>query len=134
MFLGLLNKGTKDLFLELSIHAALANRVLATEEEEIILQYCNEMNIPMKEIKKTMDEETLVSKLSNDILMVEKRIVIIEIVALVLADEVYDEEEKDFLNRLVKSMGLDAKALEEASNLVKRFNNIFEEMNNFINK
>lgn len=134
MFLGLLNKGTKDLFLELSIHTALANRVLATEEEEIILQYCNEMNIPMKEIKKTMDEETLVSKLSNDISIVEKRIVIIEIVALVLADEVYDEEEKDFLIKLVKSMGLDAKDLEEASNLVKRFNNIFEEMNNFINK
>lgn len=134
MFLGLLNKGTKDLFLELSIHTALANRVLATEEEEIILQYCNEMNIPMKEIKKTMDEETLVFKLSNDISMVEKRIVIIEIVALVLADEVYDEEEKEFLSRLIKSMGLDVKDLEEASNLVNRFNSVFEEMNNYINK
>lgn len=46
MLLNALQEKNRELFLEVCVHAAMANKVLEKEEQEMIFAYCREMNIP----------------------------------------------------------------------------------------
>lgn len=53
--------------------------------------------------------------------------------ALIMADSVYDLDEKKFMEDIIKKLDISDEVLEEAINLVNKFNLIFNDMIGFIN-
>ena len=99
MYLNKLNNEQKELFLDLSIHAAMSNNIFTDEEKVTVRQYCAEMNIAERYEAKLSNDEVL-EKLSAISTKQEMRIVFMEITALVLSDNIFDEQEQAFVKKV----------------------------------
>ena len=106
MFLNQLNESNKENFLKLCVYASLANGVFAKEEKDTLYAYCREMDVEehipetaetLEEIIKTINENTQKS---------EKNIIILEILALVKSDNIFDDKEQEFMKEVVNGLGL----------------------------
>ena len=124
MFLNYLQEKNKEKFLKLCVLAALSNEVFEKEEEDIIDAYCREMNIQvhLPEVKETM--ENLVEDILNNTTSVERNIMILEILALVHSDGVYDEDERRFMETLVKDFGISEEYLSELKKLLDQYTEV----------
>lgn len=100
MYLNRLNEEQKDLFIDLCIHAALANDKFVDEEKELINVYCDEMNITSVRYEANRSLDEVVEKLIGISTKEELRIIILEITALMISDKVYDEAERKFMKDL----------------------------------
>lgn len=100
MYLNQLDKEKQELFLDLSIHASLANNDLVQEEQEAIDAYCVEMNLPKSDYQPKKELDVLLEELKNKCNPVELNIVFIEITALIMSDSVYDTLEEKFMKHL----------------------------------
>ena len=106
MFLKMLSDESQKVFLQTCVLAAKANGVVAKEEQAMMSEYCHEMG-RMEQISWVdVPKESVfqnVSKISSD---KEKKIILLEILGLVKADNVYDAQEQEFVAELVEAMGL----------------------------
>ena len=133
MFLKELKSNNKELFLQLSIHAALSNNIIEDTQKDVLNLYCEEIGINNYELEVKMDLDEILEKINIDTTYREKKIIILEIMALIMADSVYDLDEKKFMEDIIKKLDISDEVLEEAINLVNKFNLIFNDMIGFIN-
>lgn len=128
MFLNYLSKENKERFLNLCVHAALSNGAVENEEKEMIVAYCREMDIPehIPEVSGSV-EEALDDFIKNSS-EVEKKIVLIELLALVKADNLYDENEKAFMEKIADSMDIKAGILDKINSLLEIYNTVCMEL------
>lgn len=133
MFLKELRSNNKELFLQLSIHAALSNNIIEDTQKDVLNLYCEEIGINNYELEVKMDLDEILEKINNDTTYREKKIIILEIMALIMADSVYDLDEKKFMEDIIKKLDISDEVLEEAINLVNKFNLVFNDMIGFIN-
>ena len=133
MFLKELRSNNKELFLQLSIHAALSNNIIEDTQKDVLNLYCEEIGINNYELEVKMDLDEILEKINTDTTYREKKIIILEIMALIMADSVYDLDEKKFMEDIIKKLDISDEVLEEAINLVNKFNLIFNDMIGFIN-
>jgi len=105
MFLSQLSYQEKKMFLDLSIHVAKANGVLASEEKALISEYCAEMQLPAIELYETEPFETVTSYFAladNHV----KKIVTLEILGLVYVDGDFDKEESKMVENIANEIGI----------------------------
>lgn len=128
MFLSRLNEGTKESFLKLCVHASLSNGVFAMEEKDILFAYCREMNVNEKipDTPETLEE--LITKISNETSDEEKNIYILEILALMKSDGIYDEKENEFMKKLALGLGFSEDVLIKYNNLLEKYLEIEKEL------
>ncbi len=132
MYLNKLSGEQKNLFLDLCIHAAMANNVLADEEKALIDQYCDEMDISSPRYSAETSVEDVRAKLAEISSEPEKRIIVLEIAALMLADNEHDESEKAFMRELTQSLGITDDEYDKILDFVGKIIGLYSEINEFV--
>ena len=104
MFLNRLNEVEKKAFLELAHYVARCDGNFMDEQKEIIKQYCNEMQIEDINFKEEkFDIYDVLSKIKNKR---SQKIVLLEIMALIYADDYLHEEERKVLEKMFEEFDL----------------------------
>ncbi len=128
MFLNRLNETTKESFLKLCVHASLSNGVFAEKEKETLFAYCREMNVHenIPDTPETFEE--LVKIINGETSNEEKNIYILEILALIKSDGIYDEKEQEFMKKLANGLGFSDEILAKYNNLLGKYMEIGKEL------
>lgn len=128
MFLNRLNETIKECFLKLCVHASLSNGIFAEEEKETLFAYCREMNV-QENIPGTPETfEELVKIINGKTSNEEKNIFILEILALIKSDGIYDEKEQEFMKKLANGFGFSDEVLVKYNNLLEKYLEIGKEL------
>lgn len=128
MFLNLLQERNKEAFLALTVHASLANGIFAEEEKDMIYAYCHEMNMKEQIPSELKDFEQIIDLLADQADDVEKKIIIMEILGLIKADGIYDEQEKRFMEKLTEGLKVDKEVLGKFDSLLEIYLVICKEL------
>ena len=101
MFLNRLNEVEKTAFLELAHYIARSNHNFSKQEKDIIEKYCMEMQMDNIDFDKSnFDLSTTLAKIDNK---TSQKIVLLEIMALIYADNVIDEAEEMIIDQMIDS-------------------------------
>ena len=119
MFLRELNEEAKDLFLDLSIYAAMANDICVDEEKVTIDDYCFELGINEVRYEASKPLEDVLKQIKGCCNTSEINIVMVEILALLMSDEVVDEKERDFVKKLQNVFEISEEKVEKMMTVVK---------------
>lgn len=115
MFLNQLSAQSQNAFLSLSYYAAESDGLIVSEECGMLQEYCREM-----EIKSFTEQDLLTKDAAYQSLRqaseTEKKIVILELLALLYVDEEFDEKEQTFVTETAFQIGL---SKEDVTNLAK---------------
>lgn len=131
MYLGKLNDEQKNLFLDLCIHGANSNNDFADDEKEMVNAYCTEMQIPVRYTEET-DLDSCIDKLIQISSKDEIRAILIEITALILADDICDEQEEVFMQNFIKKTGISNDEYKRVSEMLARLSALYKEINDFV--
>lgn len=131
MFLSELKDEQKDLFLDLGIHLSMSDGEFTKTEKNTICQMCKEMGIDER-LEQNVDFDTALSRLGKNATVREKRIVLLEIAGVVMADEVYSSEEKAEVKKISDALGVDYSHCEDAISLVKDLFVVYSKIGNFL--
>lgn len=104
MFLNRLNDQEKNSFIQLAHHLAHSDGSVAQQEEDVIAKYCMEMQIDDIEYSEgafNLDEVLKIFKADS-----HKKIVLLEIMALVFADGILDDAEQEVINQIIDAFKL----------------------------
>ena len=101
MFLRPLNDEQKELFLDLALAAASANDVFEDEEKALLVAYADEMSIDVSKTSE-MPVEEICRKLKAISNSKELNEISFEIVGMMMSDNEYDDEEKDFISKMAE--------------------------------
>ena len=128
MFLNQLDESNKRDFLKVCVHASLANGIFANEEKEMLFAYCREMNVKesIPEITETFDE--LIDRVNKNTNDKEKKIFLLEVLALVKSDGIYDEDERDFMRKILSGFDFSKEVLEKFNILLDKYIEIGKEI------
>lgn len=132
MYLNRLNSEQKELFIDLCIHASLSNNNFASEQKETINAYCTEMNITnvRYETDKTLDE--ILDRINEISTKDEIRIIILEITALIISDNIYDEREKRFMESIIEKTGISKEKLDEILDCLHELTLVYKRINSLV--
>jgi len=104
MFLNRLKKKEKKAFLELAHHVARSDSEFSDGEKNIIDKYCMEMQIEnIKFNDKKFDIYNTLSKFKSQS---SKKIVVLELMALIYSDDYLHEGERVVLEKILEEFGL----------------------------
>ena len=131
MYLGKLNNEQKNLFLDLCIHGANSNNDFANDEKEMVNAYCTEMQIPVRYTEEN-DLDSCIDRLIQISSEEEIRAILIEITALILADDICDEQEEVFMQKFIKKTGISNNEYRRISEMIARLSTLYKELNDFV--
>lgn len=94
MYLAMLNNEKKHLFLNLEIYLSRIDGDFSVEEKRIIDVHCIEMHIDNNNYEADMSLDDVFHKLKETLTHTECKIVYLELVATILADDEYHKEEE----------------------------------------
>ena len=131
MYLNQLNSRQKELFLDLSLHLSKSDNDFSEDEKKLICQLCTEMEIPVRHdavcsFDEAADEVAAISSIKT------KRIFMLELAGIVMADNVYGEDEKVIMVRLSEKFDLRYSEVEKAISLVSDLYKVYSELSCFI--
>jgi hypothetical protein len=124
MYLTNLNERQKELFIQLSIHAALANDILEDAEATLISEYCKEMAIENPGVEVKMDLKDVLLELKAISSEQELNIITFEIAALFVFDNEYDKDEKCFMNKLIQVFNIDKEKLKKMFDHINEYSQL----------
>lgn len=104
MFLNRLNLEEKEAFIQLAHHVARSDNNFSEKEKIVITEYCIEMQI--KSVDYHESEFNLVKILDTFKDPEHKKLVLLEIMALVYSDEILHSAEKAILEKIAKHFNL----------------------------
>ncbi len=106
MFLGLLKKEEKSVFLKLAHYMARSDSDFSDAQKDIIAIYCHEMqieNIDFESIDFDLEET-----LKNVTDKLAQKIMLLEIMALVYSDNVLHHEEEKVIDKMIEIFSLNS--------------------------
>ena len=104
MFLNRLKKNEKVAFLELAHHIARSDGDFSEDQKDIIGKYCMEMQIEdIKYDEEKFDIYTTLDKVKNSS---SRKIILLEIMALIYSDNFLHEEERKVLEKVLEEFDL----------------------------
>jgi len=106
MFLNRLNNEEKKAFLSLAHHMARIDANFMDEQKQIISQYCLEMGID--DIEYDESKFDLVKVLKTFTNSKSQKIVLLEIMALVYADNILHETEQEVIDTMCKEFNINS--------------------------
>ncbi len=95
-----LSEEQKELFLDLCIHAMMADRTFAEEEKELIERYCVKMRLPEIRFTALQEFDQAADRLLEISSREELSLIAEEIAGLIVSDHHCDEVEERFAWRL----------------------------------
>lgn len=106
MFLSELKDTQKELFLDLSIHLVKCDGDFADVERNTISQMCKEMEINER-FTPVVNFDDALNQLTESATIREKRIILLEIGGVILADGVFSSEEKSAMKEISDLLKID---------------------------
>jgi len=127
MFLNLLTKNQKRLFLELVVKATEANGVVEIEEKNMLKEFALQMQeTPVYSTEKSTEE--LLKLIKMDSSETNLKIIVFEILGVMYSDKVYDSKEKDFINNMVNIFELSQDIPDEFDKLIVKYASLYKEI------
>lgn len=131
MYLNKLSIEQKNLFLDLCIHGANSNNEFADDEKAIVNAYCEEMDIPVRYDEQTPFEEC-VDKLVEISSEKELKKLLVELTALILADNVCDEDEEKFMQKFITKAGISDSEYKRVLDILVKISALYKEIDEFV--
>lgn len=131
MYLSELKDEQKELFLDLGIHLSMSDGDFSSHEKNTISQMCTEMGIAER-FEQNVEFDTALSRLSEIATIREKRIILIELAGIVMADGVYSPEEKAVVENITKILEVDHAQYEKVIALIKDLFVVYSEIGDFL--
>ena len=96
----MLSNEKKHLFLNLEIYMAKVDGEFSEDERQIIDTHCLEMHIDNNNYETDMSQDDVIKQLQNSLTHEEQKMVFLELIATIMADDIYHEKEKNLTNKL----------------------------------
>ncbi len=132
MYLSMLNNEKKHLFLNLEIYLSQIDGEFSDAEKKIIDAHCMEMHIDNNNYEVDLPQDEVLRNLQKSLTREECRIVFLELVATVMADDVYHEAEGKLINSLAELFEIDEYNVNEALSIIKDMKVVYERCAKFI--
>ena len=125
MLLMKLEAREKFAFLQLAHYLARVDNSFGKEEEEVILEYCDEMGIENID-SFDMDSFNLEATLNNFKSQRSRKIVVLELMILVHIDSVFNKNEQILIEKISQNFGISTKDLNDFSSWGKSVAKLYE--------
>ena len=125
MLLMKLESREKFAFLQLAHYLARVDNSFGKEEEEVILEYCDEMGIENID-SFDMDSFNLEATLNNFKSRRSRKIVVLELMILVHIDSVFNINEQILIEKISQNFGISTKDLNDFSSWGKSVAKLYE--------
>ena len=125
MLLMKLESREKFAFLQLAHYLARVDNSFGKEEEEVILEYCDEMGIENID-SFDMENFNLEATLNNFKSQRSRKIVVLELMILVHIDSVFNINEQILIEKISQNFGIETKDLNDFSSWGKSVAKLYE--------
>lgn len=132
MYLNMLDIEKKHLFLDLEIYMSKIDGDFSEAEKQIIDAHCIEMHIDNNNYSTELDQDNLLGKLQDDLSFQERRIFFFELMATVLADDVYHDAEKELIHKLAVILNISEREIKETFSIVVDIKAVYKRCADFI--
>ncbi len=129
MYLERLNRREKEMIIELAFHGANYNKDFSKPQQNLIENYKREMDLAYYRIEEK-EFEDIVSVFDNDVI---RNTVFLEIFALILSDNKFDNEEQDFIKKLQTSFSISDAKRDKFQQWIQDFIKLFAQGQELIN-
>jgi len=133
MYLSELNIGEKKNFLEITKYAMGLNGQYKEEEVEVFTSFTHECGLSTYDLQKQDSIESVIKVLAKSETKM-KRIVLIELFGVLLADGDVCDEEEEFMAKLANAFNIESYEYKRYQRWVEAMNDIVSEGYNLINK
>ncbi|MBQ1175577.1 MAG: TerB family tellurite resistance protein [Treponema sp.] len=121
MYLALLNKEQKEIFLGLAYNLSNIDGDYSSPEQQMIESYCGEMNIEYSDSIAKVELNTIMENINKIFDNKSIKIVLFELIGLAMVDNNYDETEHAFLNSIQNLFSVDSEFMSKAENYIKNY-------------
>lgn len=128
MYLGLLSVREKELFIGLARHLILADGDNSKEEEQMLVNYCEEMRISYERKMAEMTDKEIIAELAQISTIQSKKIISFELLGLALVDGHYDREEQKMLQQMNEDFCISEDFGKRCEELIRRYIKLQEEI------
>ncbi len=132
MYLAMLNNEKKHLFLNLEIYLSRSDGDFSVEEKRIIDVHCIEMHIDNNNYEADMSLDDVFHRLKETLTHTECKIVFLELVATILADDVYHKKEERITRKLADLLGINDDDVKDAFSIIKDMKNVYKRCSDYI--
>lgn len=113
MFLTNLSEGQKEGFLDLCIEIMETKDIVKEAETVLVQKYCAEMEIPYRIDKKDSSIESVLENIKNVSKKSDLKKLTVELIALIYADDVIDEQEFALLMEIKRKFEFTSHEMED---------------------
>lgn len=131
MYLALLTQHEKENFLKLAVSLSCADGNFGEEEYFMISQYCDEMGID-DTIPTDIEKDLVVNELANDSSVQNKKIIIFELLGLSMSDKNFAKSEENLILAFAEKLGLDADYVVNCKEMITKYLELQNQINNYI--
>lgn len=125
MYLSMLSDTNKRLFLNLEIYLSKVDSNFSENERIIIDAHCMEMHIDNNNYEADMSQSEIFEGLKA-LTKQESKIVFLELVGTIMADNVYHVEEKALVNKLAEALKLEENDISLVFSIITDMKNVYE--------
>lgn len=125
MYLSMLSDTNKRLFLNLEIYLSKVDSDFSENERIIIDAHCMEMHIDNNNYEADMSQSEIFEGL-RALTKQESKIVFLELVGTIMADNVYHIEERALVNKLAEALKLDENDISLVFSIITDMKNVYE--------
>lgn len=132
MYLSELNEKQKGRFLDLGIILAAADNDFSEAEKKAIHLLCYEMRIKDRYKPEVSFEEAVqffIAEADQHI----RRVVILELLGIAIADSVYEAREQELIAKTVKAFSISDEEIKEISNTLVQLYELYVKISRFVN-
>lgn len=130
MYLHLLSEANKASFMAIARAVCAADGNFSDSERFMLEVYAKEMGL--SSIESTIEETKAITTLAETGTNQEKRIVVMELVGLSLADSDFSAEERAFLQTIVEKFNISEEFVSQCENAVGRYLDLQNEFNQLV--
>lgn len=132
MYLSMLSSEKKHLFLNLEIYLSKVDSVFSEEEKRIIDAHCIEMHIDNNNYEVDMTQSEVFDRLRESLTPQEAKIIFLELVGTIMADNVYHVEERVLINKLAEILGIKQDDIDLAFSIIADIKNAYNRCAEYI--
>lgn len=131
MYLSMLSSEKKRLFLNLEIYLSKVDSDFSDAEKTIIDAHCIEMHIDNNNYDVDMTQSEVFDGL-RELTHQESKIVFLELVGTIMADNVYHVEEKALVKKMAEILGMTEEDIDSAFSIIADMKNVYERCADYI--
>lgn len=132
MYLSILDNSKKHLFLDLELYLANIDSDFSDEEKKIIDTHCLEMHIDNNGYQSEEKLDVVLSRIDAECSKKEKRVIYLELIATVVADNVFHEKERELIERLSDLMGISPDESADIINVIQSMKDNYKKCAEFV--